>query len=393
MSFIDRSMLQASYAPARLVAALKRWRGVLGAEAVEDEPVRSTDAGWEIAEGNAAPDPVPVGLRPAGTGADWLRVPAIPGSSPSILPSATPADAAGSPGAAALGGAGSRGADLTAAPAELTPSPLPASAEPFRLSAAAAPAGPESGSAASPAAASVAAPADPTIVLAADAPVGSGTAAGDAVLPSNPTAHPSALAGIASGAAAQANIVACCGTCGYVNCPMRPLEQLAGSGTVINGQLPGQGASSTNWQLPGAPLVGGGGATAATQAGTLSGPVTMMTVSQAAAAPTAVNPIVLENQKTGNPESEWGIDGSGDSNIEGFATDISVDHGQTVDFKINTDSTNYRIDIYRLGYYGGMGARKVGTIQHTGLQNQPTPLVDATTGEVDAGNWSVSASW
>ena len=33
------------------------------------------------------------------------------------------------------------------------------------------------------------------------------------------------------------------------------------------------------------------------------------------------------------------------------------------------------------------------TIQHTGLQNQPAPLRDATTGLVDAGNWSVSSSW
>ena len=112
-----------------------------------------------------------------------------------------------------------------------------------------------------------------------------------------------------------------------------------------------------------------------------------------AAAAAATNPIVLENQKVGNPESEWGIDGAGDSNIEGFATDISVNHGTTISFKIDTNSTNYRIDIYRLGYYGGMGARKVATIQHTGVQNQPAPLRDATTGEVDAGNWAVSASW
>ncbi len=102
---------------------------------------------------------------------------------------------------------------------------------------------------------------------------------------------------------------------------------------------------------------------------------------------------MLENQKPGNPESEWGIDGAGSSNIEGFATDISVNHGKTISFKINTNSNNYRIDIYRLGYYGGMGARKVATIQHTGVQNQPTPLRDATTGMVDAGNWAVSASW
>ncbi|KMO39114.1 Mo-co oxidoreductase dimerization domain protein [Methylobacterium variabile] len=102
---------------------------------------------------------------------------------------------------------------------------------------------------------------------------------------------------------------------------------------------------------------------------------------------------MLENQKLGTPASEWAIDGAGDSNIEGFATDISVNVGKKIDFKINTNSTNYKIDIYRLGYYGGLGARKVDTLQHTGLQTQPTPLRDAATGLVDAGNWSVSASW
>jgi hypothetical protein len=110
-------------------------------------------------------------------------------------------------------------------------------------------------------------------------------------------------------------------------------------------------------------------------------------------APTASNPIVLENQKLGNPASEWDIDGAGSSNIEGFATQISTNIGQTVNFKINTNSSNYRVDIYRLGYYGGMGARKIATLQHTGLQNQPNPISDASTGLVDAGNWTVSAPW
>ena len=105
------------------------------------------------------------------------------------------------------------------------------------------------------------------------------------------------------------------------------------------------------------------------------------------------NSIILENQKPGNPQSEWGIDGAGSTNIEGFATDISTNRGKTVNFKINTNSSNYRIDIYRLGYYGGMGARKVATISHTGVQTQPAPLRDPTTGLVDAGNWAVSASW
>ncbi len=32
---------------------------------------------------------------------------------------------------------------------------------------------------------------------------------------------------------------------------------------------------------------------------------------------TTTNKIILENQKIGNPVSEWGIDGAGSSNIEG----------------------------------------------------------------------------
>jgi hypothetical protein len=102
----------------------------------------------------------------------------------------------------------------------------------------------------------------------------------------------------------------------------------------------------------------------------------------------------LENAKPGNPESEWGINGSGDSSIEGFATDMSVNVGGTVNFKIDTDASAYRLDIYRFGYYGGMGARKIATVRPTVTgQNQPAPLTDPSTGLVDAGNWAVSASW
>lgn len=107
-----------------------------------------------------------------------------------------------------------------------------------------------------------------------------------------------------------------------------------------------------------------------------------------------LNPIVVENLKPGNPQSEWDLNGPASSNIEGFATDISVNHGSTVDFKINTDSTNYRIDIYRLGYYGGDGARLVGSIQHQSAATiQPAALTDSVTGLVDAGNWHVTDSW
>jgi hypothetical protein len=107
----------------------------------------------------------------------------------------------------------------------------------------------------------------------------------------------------------------------------------------------------------------------------------------------AQNPIVAENQLPGTPASQWDLSGPGSTTLQGFTTDISVNHGSTVYFKIQSGTANWRIDIYRLGYYQGNGARLVTTINMTHAQNQPAPLTDTTTGEVDAGNWAVTASW
>jgi O-glycosyl hydrolase len=107
------------------------------------------------------------------------------------------------------------------------------------------------------------------------------------------------------------------------------------------------------------------------------------------------NPIVEENKLPGTPQSQWDILQAGDPSIQGFATDISVNHGDTVYFKINTPSLHYRLDVYRMGYYGGMGARQVATIDVNlpQAQTQPDPTIDAATGLMDYGTWSVSASW
>src|ERR1700704_2669211 len=65
------------------------------------------------------------------------------------------------------------------------------------------------------------------------------------------------------------------------------------------------------------------------------------------------NAIEAENCLPGSPPSQWYVQGTGSPNIQGFATDISVDAGQTVFFKISTNAILWRIDIYRLGYYQG----------------------------------------
>ncbi len=109
------------------------------------------------------------------------------------------------------------------------------------------------------------------------------------------------------------------------------------------------------------------------------------------------NAIVAENCLTGNPSSQWDTNNSdaGDLSIQGFATDISANQGGTVNFKINTNASAYTIDIYRIGYYGGMGARKIASISPSAHlpQTQPACLGDTTTGLTDCGNWAISATW
>lgn len=107
------------------------------------------------------------------------------------------------------------------------------------------------------------------------------------------------------------------------------------------------------------------------------------------------NQIEAENCLLGTPSTQWDVNGAGDPSIQGFATDISVNVGQAINFKINTDANAYSIQIYRIGYYAGKGARLITTIQPSATlpQVQPACLTDTSTGLVDCGNWAISASW
>jgi hypothetical protein len=111
---------------------------------------------------------------------------------------------------------------------------------------------------------------------------------------------------------------------------------------------------------------------------------------------TGGNAISCENSKPGDPMANWQVSGVGDTSIQGFATSMSVNLGQTESFKVQTTASSWHIDILRLGYYGGDGARLIATnIQPSAPQpqTQPSCLSDASTGLIDCGNWAVSASW
>ena len=74
---------------------------------------------------------------------------------------------------------------------------------------------------------------------------------------------------------------------------------------------------------------------------------------------------------------------------------MSVNKGQTISFKIKSSTSNYHIDILRLGYYqNGDGARLIASnLAPTGTSTQPACQTFSTTGLIDCGNWAVSRSW
>jgi hypothetical protein len=106
-----------------------------------------------------------------------------------------------------------------------------------------------------------------------------------------------------------------------------------------------------------------------------------------------VNAITTENALAGAPPSEW--ESFRADQIEGFTTRMSYLPGERVDFKVKTVSSNYRIRVYRMGWYGGNGARRLADVAPSATlpQTQPAPVTNAATGLIDCGNWAVSASW
>src|SRR5262245_51665270 len=91
------------------------------------------------------------------------------------------------------------------------------------------------------------------------------------------------------------------------------------------------------------------------------------------------SPISIENQKAGT--TDWIITRpAGHHEIEGYASATSVNRGETIRLFVNTTAPSYRLTVYRMGWYGGLGARQVlGPISRPGRQ-QPEPYRDQATG-------------
>jgi hypothetical protein len=94
------------------------------------------------------------------------------------------------------------------------------------------------------------------------------------------------------------------------------------------------------------------------------------------------NAITRENKRAGT--TDWGLTSPATNReIEGYASATSVNHGEPIRFYVNTAAPVYTIDVFRMGWYGGLGGRRVkGPIQVDGTR-QIVPTPDSTTGLVD----------
>eukprot|EP01083_Nonionella_stella_P075978 206804_1 len=100
------------------------------------------------------------------------------------------------------------------------------------------------------------------------------------------------------------------------------------------------------------------------------------------------NDIVSENAKQGTPSNEWDINGAGDRSIQGYAVPFSINIDESIEFRINTSSTKWKIDIYRVGYYQGHGARKIITFIQKKPSLQPDCIELPEWNTVTCNNWS-----
>jgi hypothetical protein len=94
------------------------------------------------------------------------------------------------------------------------------------------------------------------------------------------------------------------------------------------------------------------------------------------------NPTIVENQRPGS--TDWEITRPAiDREIEGYASATSVNRGSAIDLFVNTAASSYAIDIFRMGWYRGLGARQVaGSIERRGVV-QDVPPPDPATGLIE----------
>jgi N,N-dimethylformamidase beta subunit-like, C-terminal/Fibronectin type III domain len=110
-----------------------------------------------------------------------------------------------------------------------------------------------------------------------------------------------------------------------------------------------------------------------------------------AVTPMPPNPIQLENQQLGDPNWFSGVAPPNSLDIAGYASQISVNHGGSLDLYVTTTAASVSIDVFRMGWYNGAGARLMDSMGSFPGVNQAQAQPDPTTGMVSE-NWTKTAT-
>jgi hypothetical protein len=107
--------------------------------------------------------------------------------------------------------------------------------------------------------------------------------------------------------------------------------------------------------------------------------------------------LVAENARPGT--TDWVVTGMQQPHaIEGFASQVSAVPGDDVTVFVNTTAQSVHVEVYRMGYYQGLGGRLVYQSDTVAGQKQPPPVVTPGVNTVQC-NWKptvtlpVTASW
>ena len=91
--------------------------------------------------------------------------------------------------------------------------------------------------------------------------------------------------------------------------------------------------------------------------------------------------VVEENARPGT--KAWLVSGSPPHGLEGFADRVSAQHGDEVTLFVNTVAGSVEVDAYRLGWYGGYGARFVAHLGRARGIVQPVPSPTPTVNMIE----------
>jgi hypothetical protein len=104
----------------------------------------------------------------------------------------------------------------------------------------------------------------------------------------------------------------------------------------------------------------------------------------------SLNPVQEENLRPGT--TEWMIPKGHeayDREIEGYASAVSVNVGETIQFFVHVKTAQkISIQIYRMGWYQGLGGRLITSMWDVRAEPQPLPEANHTTGLAEC-NWTM----